>query len=162
MRLATRSFAQSIVDLRDALARWQVERSIQQWRPGEVDVNDVFEQVSRDEWWVDSTFGAIRAAIRLSDTDDLVWPHVDDGAGYVHGLMVARNAAGIGLGSQTLSWAEKEIANRGLHIARLDCVATNAVLRSFYLEHGFLERGIMDFGSGSSWHPVMRFEKRLS
>lgn len=139
-----------------------MERCIQQWTPGEVEVNDVLEQVGRDEWWVDSDFGAIRAAIRLSEADDLVWPRSDDRAGYIHGLMVAREAAGRGLGSQTLGWAEKEIVDRGLHLARLDCVATNVVLRSFYRARGFEERGIMDFGSGSKWHPVMRFEKRLS
>lgn len=162
MRKAPESLAQSIVDLRDSLARWQEERAIAQWSPGEVEVDDVLEQLARGEWWIDATGGKLRAAVRIAETDELIWPGADNTAGYIHGLMVSRDATGVGLGSRILSWAEQEIAGRGRSVARLDCVATNTTLRTFYLDRGFEERGIKSFESGLDWHPVMRFEKSLT
>ncbi len=75
--------------------------------------------------------------------------------------MVDRSLYGQGIGQKLLNIAEEKIRSREMTWAKLDCVASNHTLRRYYKNNGYQERGIVDFGPEVSWHPVMRFEKRL-
>jgi len=158
---ATRSSANGIVELRDSLALWQQEQSIQQWSPGELPVSDVAEQISLAEWWIRTDAQDVTAAVRLTNTDDLIWPDRNPAAAYIHGLMVDRSLSGQRIGQAILKWAEEKIRGSGRAVARLDCVATNDNLRRYYEGLGYRERGIIEFGPDSTWHPVLRFEKDI-
>ncbi|WP_154794167.1 GNAT family N-acetyltransferase [Occultella kanbiaonis] len=157
--------ARDIVALRDGLAAWQESIGVTQWRVGEVSQFVVERQVAAGEWYVLRRGGSLVATARLLTRDEHTWgPELggEGSAGYLHGLMVARTAAGEGLGGQILAWFCRVSASHGLPAARLDCVATNARLRRYYRDHGFTERGITDFGPTSGWAPVRRFERLLT
>lgn len=159
---ATRSSASGIVELRDSLARWQQKQSIQQWSPGELSIGQVTEQIDLSEWWIIAQEKKILAAVRLTDSDALIWPDHNPTAAYIHSLMVNRSLSGRRIGQRILKWAEGKIRSRGCSVARLDCVASNESLRNYYEQLGYRECGTVDFGHDSAWHPVLRFEKDLS
>lgn len=165
MTLAEPADAAAIVALRDELARWQISRGIRQWEAGEIRTEMVAGQVRNDEWFVlRGTFGIVATA-RLLTADPHVWGDElgnDGTAGYLHGLMVARSAAGAGLGTQILEWFADYTRSVDRHLARLDCVADNPRLRQYYTEQGYIEHGLTDHGPASGWKPVVRFQKKLS
>ncbi|WP_163543314.1 GNAT family N-acetyltransferase [Occultella kanbiaonis] len=157
--------ARDIIALRDGLAAWQESIGVTQWRVGEVSPFVVERQVAAGEWYVLRRGGSLVATARLLTRDEHTWgPELggEGSAGYLHGLMVARTAAGEGLGGQILEWFCRMSASHGLPAARLDCVATNARLRRYYRDHGFTEQGVTDFGATSGWAPVRRFERLLT
>lgn len=164
-RPAARADARGIVGLRDGLARWQQRARIRQWEAGELPVHVAEKQVANGEWWVlDDHIGPIAGLVRLvwSDPaiwDDLVRPDAEDG-GYIHGLMVARSHAGLGVGAQLVAWAEHRIEANGRTYARLDCGAENGRLRAYYRSLGFAERAERTFDG--PWGTLMRFEKTLA
>lgn len=151
--------AEDLVALRDACARWQQARGVRQWTPGEVPVDVVRDQVRAGEWFLHRVDGGVRAAIRRLWSDPLVWPDLLP-AGYLHGFMVDRAHAGAGLGGSVLRWAEDHVRASGRDVVRLDCVATNHVLRAYYRARGYAERGVAD-RTPTGQLPCTRFEKRL-
>ena len=162
MRAAQRQDAEPIIRLRDEAAAWQKARQIAQWNPGEVSIEALESQIAAGDWWVldDGAQPGLRAAVRIVETDPLVWEAPAD-AGYIHGLVISRDEAGLALGARVLAWAEDHIAGRGHTIARLDCVLGNDRLRKYYQDQGYLERGETRFPPTIGWRPVMRFEKLL-
>lgn len=160
LRLATNEEANGIVELRDSLAHWQQQKQIQQWVPGELTIEPVADQISRNEWWILEEERKIIATVRIVETDEVIWPEDDPQAAYIHGLMVDRSRAGQSIGKQVLEWAEQAILANGQSIARLDCVASNVALCQYYTSRGYSERGVVDFEPDSTWFPVRRFEKR--
>lgn len=160
LHLATEEVAADIVGLRDSLAHWQQQKQIQQWIPGELTIEQVAEQISRNEWWILEEERKIIATVRIVETDEVIWPEDDPQAAYIHGLMVDRSRAGQSIGKQVLEWAEQAILANGQSIARLDCVASNVALCQYYTSRGYSERGVVDFEPDSTWFPVRRFEKR--
>lgn len=132
IRLAHEHDIQAIHALRESLAAWQISRGIVQWVPGEVTLNQIETEVGRGEWNVLDRYEFVEAAVRVIDADPGIWTDDNREAGYIHGLMVARARAGEGLGRAVLREAEALIRKRGRRIIRLDCVATNLVLRQYY------------------------------
>ena len=65
-----------ILALRHAAEDWLAERGIIQWRPREVSVEQVGEQISRGEFFVarDREQSRIVGALRLIWSDPVVWP----------------------------------------------------------------------------------------
>jgi len=64
-------------------------------------------------------------------SDEETWGSVRDDAGYVHGLAVRRNFAGMGIGYEILKilkQAENRVSLSGRKYLRLDCVAKNDAL----------------------------------
>ncbi|WP_017611647.1 GNAT family N-acetyltransferase [Nocardiopsis salina] len=154
--------ATALTELREACARWQQQRGIDQWSPGELSLATFADQIDRRQWWVLRDGHTVQAAVRLLDEDPHIWPEEPaGGALYVHGLMADRTRAGRGTGGRLLTWAEERARERGLHTVRLDCVAHNHALRSYYEHRGYLRRATHDFGPDSALHPVMRYEKPL-
>ena len=66
-----------ILALRHAAEDWLAERGIIQWRPREVSVEQVGEQISRWEFFVarDREQSRIVGALRLIWSDPVVWPN---------------------------------------------------------------------------------------
>ncbi len=65
-----------ILALRHAAEDWLAERGIIQWRPREVSVEQVGEQISRGEFFVARDRAQLRivGALRLIWSDPVVWP----------------------------------------------------------------------------------------
>ncbi|WP_456284332.1 GNAT family N-acetyltransferase [Microbacterium sp. JZ101] len=162
LRPAQTDDAPAILALRDALARWHLSRGIRQWTPGQVPLTEIQAQIAAGQWHVLDDRDEIEATVRVLDDDPLFWPDAEgDDAGYIHGLMVARSRAGEGLGGRVLAFAEGMIRSRGWAAARLDCVASNADLRSYYEGRGYVFQGIREFPPEIGRVPAALFEKPL-
>ncbi|WP_223885086.1 GNAT family N-acetyltransferase [Nocardia colli] len=140
MIAATLDDAEDIAKLRDRLAQWMVDRGIVQWVPGEYPAAAVAEEVARGEWfvWRDENDTLI-AVVRLLWRDPEFWGADDAEAGYIHGLMVAPEWRGHGLGDRIIRFCAEQTLANGITRQRLDFAANNAVLRKYYTAQGFIE-----------------------
>ena len=167
MERATGSDAAAILALRDALAHWQIERGIDQWRPSEISPDNIAIQAEAGLWFVlrdTADPSTLIATAQVLNSDARFWGAErghDGTAGYLHGLMVRRSHAGLGLGSQILDWFEQFVLDCGRSIARLDCQARNGALRQYYRRHGYSESGLTEFDPKTGLNPVCLFEKHL-
>ncbi|MGH7642457.1 MAG: GNAT family N-acetyltransferase [Candidatus Dormibacteria bacterium] len=97
--------------------------------------------------------GIERGEVYLAFLDDvavatcwLLWSDpqfwgVDDGlAGYLHRLAVTDRFRGQRLGQQVLDWAGAQVRQSGRRLLRLDCLAANRPLRSWYERYGFVHQ----------------------
>ena len=154
----------TIVALRDHLATWQQRSGIDQWKPGELNARVIEIEADAGQWFVvRDPHHQVVATARVTNADPHAWGARgrDGRAGYLHGLMVHRDFAGQGVGSAVLAWVEQFVADCGRDSVRLDCLAHNRALRAYYRRHGYLDRGVNDFGGDRQWRPVARFEKPL-
>jgi ribosomal protein S18 acetylase RimI-like enzyme len=156
---AEESDAAILLALREAAAQWQLRNGIVQWSPGEVTPDEITTQIEGGEWLVMRDSQAVRAAARLLWSDRAVWGDQPDDAGYVHGLVIDRAAAGTGLGRHVLELIAERVRGTGRQLLRLDCVEANRRLRAYYLALGFREVGRRAFHSG--WRPVVLLERPL-
>jgi GNAT superfamily N-acetyltransferase len=72
------------------------------------------------------------------------WPADGIAAMYLAGMVVARSARGLGVGSLIINWCVAETARRGRPFLRLDCHADNPWLCRYYEAHGFELQGRVD------------------
>jgi GNAT superfamily N-acetyltransferase len=119
-------------------------RGIRQWTPGALPAFVIPRDIARGDVWVVRASAALAASVTLQDEDPETWGPSDGRALYLHRLVVARAHAGTGLGRRLLVWARGEALARGRLTLRLDCVASNVFLRSYYASAGFAERGEVD------------------
>ncbi|MCI4361163.1 MAG: GNAT family N-acetyltransferase, partial [Thermoplasmata archaeon] len=97
------------------------------------------------------------ATVNLSWEDPRFWGEQPPVAGYAHRLAVRRRFAGTGVGATLLSWADGEIRKRARSFLRLDCLARNRRLCSYYEALGFAPRGIIEVAGVV----CARFERRV-
>jgi GNAT superfamily N-acetyltransferase len=159
--LADEEDAESLLRLREEAAMWLTSLDVRQWEPGEVAIDEIRSQVLQGQWWVVTESDRVRGALRVLANDPDAWGQQKDAALYVHGLMIARNEAGAGLGAQLLRWAEAMAIGRGAQWVRLDCVESNTRLRAYYKRQGFTEVGRSTF-QDPRWYPAVLLEKRLA
>ncbi|MFC4564859.1 GNAT family N-acetyltransferase [Nocardiopsis mangrovi] len=154
--------APALAALRDQAARWQLDRGIEQWRPGEVPAAAFADQARAGELFVLRDPAGLVGAVRVVWADPGIWgdPAAVGPAGYVHGLMVARSHTGRGIGAGLLDWAERRVRAAGRDTVRLDCVAGNRPLRRYYRDRGYREVGRATFPGGELL-PCTLFEKAL-
>lgn len=142
VRLAGSDDVRPLHRLRRDVEDWLAGKGIQQWPRGKLTAADIATQVHRGEWHLQKQTGeGIAAAMRVLRSDPEVWGPDDTPAVYVHGLMVERGCASQGLGSVMLESAQQLGRDSGAAMCRLDCVAHNSVLRSYYRQRGFTEVG---------------------
>ncbi|MFD3654468.1 GNAT family N-acetyltransferase [Streptomyces sp. NPDC058620] len=138
LRLADDLDLATLVRLRDDAARWMLTQGITgQWLPGELD-EDHFRRIMADgEVWLAETDGRVVGAWELWWADEDAWGPQPPVAGYVHRLMVDRGRARPGTGRLLLRAAEHRVAERGRARVRLDCLAGNARLHTYYMADGY-------------------------
>jgi hypothetical protein len=73
--------------------------------------------------------------------EDAYWTAFAGKAGYIHSFALCNDACGYGIGQQILGWIGDYLRDRQCRYLRLDCIASNARLRRYYEEQGFLYRG---------------------
>ncbi|MFI0738552.1 GNAT family N-acetyltransferase [Streptomyces sp. NPDC021100] len=128
----------ALVRLRDEAARWMLARGVDgQWRPGELGTDHFRRAVECGEAWFAEAGGRVVGAWELWWEDEDAWGPQAPVAGYVHRLMVDREAAAPGTGRQLLRAAERRVAAAGRNVVRLDCLAGNARLTAYYLDAGY-------------------------
>lgn len=143
--LACDADVRGIWRLRRQREDWLAARGIDQWRPGETPLLTIREQVDRDEWHVVRD-GDVMAALRILWADPEFWGNDDGPAVYVHGLMVASDRAGEGLGAELLDWAGRFGRRHGRTRLRLDSALTNPALTRYYERLGFIRQGRRQVG----------------
>lgn len=137
MRLATPDDAGALLALLRELAEWLVARGIDQWRPQDFTLGRLRAAILRGEVYVAVRDGELAGTLALSWADPRVWGDEPQDAGYVHGLAVRREDAGLGLGRALLDWAAGQILRDGKTLLRLDCMRDNPGLRAYYERAGF-------------------------
>lgn len=159
----------TLVRLRDDAARWMLANGINQWRPGEKGEEHFRRRIDAGEVWLalwgaatSGADGPVAGAWELWWADPLAWGERPADAGYVHRLMVDRSTAPSGAGRLLLAAAERRIGQLGLTYSRLDCVASNPRLRTYYESAGYTHvgEGVQQDRNGDTY-PVLLLEKRL-
>ncbi|MFD7491050.1 GNAT family N-acetyltransferase [Streptomyces sp. NPDC059832] len=154
----------ALVRLRDDAARWQIAQGIDQWKPGELDIEHFRTRLHDGEVWIAALgpHGPIAGAWELWWDDPAAWGPQSPNAGYVHRLMTDRRVAPSGTGRQMLAQAEARIAAAGRQICRLDCLADNYRLREYYetADYNVVREHTKDGGLGHIY-AVTLMEKRL-
>lgn len=145
VRAATAGDLAALVRLRDDAARWMLARGVTgQWLPGELDEDHFRRVMAHGEVWLAEAGGRVAGAWELWWQDEAAWGPQPPVAGYVHRLMVDRDVAAPGTGRLLLDAAERRVAETGRAFARLDCLATNAELNSYYRQAGYRPVGRKD------------------
>ncbi|MFJ7207434.1 GNAT family N-acetyltransferase [Streptomyces sp. NPDC098789] len=163
-RQAEEKDAATLVALYDQAARWMRTQGIEQWKPGEKGVEHFRARMADGEVWIAADAdGRVCGAYELWWSDEEAWGVQPPVAGYVHRLMVEREAAPAGAGRRLLEHAERRIARAGLERARLDCISTNPRLLAYYQGAGY--RVVGEFPSKQAQdgrvYGVILLEKRL-
>jgi hypothetical protein len=136
-RRATGECTDAVLNVLDEAADWLSGRGVGQWPP-RFEAAWIEGAISRGETWLVEVSGQVAATVTL-DRSDPLWDGVPGSAAYVHRLAVRRWAAG--LGAVVLTWAATAALRGGAAALRLDCVAANAGLRTYYEARGFAHRG---------------------
>jgi len=157
--LAETADAEHLLALREAAAAWLAARGVRQWEPGEVTLDEIRRQIEAGQWHVLRENGSPVAALRLLWQDDDVWGPQPPDAAYVHGLVVAEQRRGAGIGAGLLRWAAAQARAQGRSLLRLDCGEDNDALRRYYSQQGFRTVGRRDFAG--RWYSVVLLERPL-
>ncbi len=145
---ATVADLEAVIAIYEELARWLAGRGIDQWQPGTYTQEWARHNIEDDEVYLAYLAGEPVGKFTLVWVDSEVWGKCPPVAGYVHGLAVRRSAAGRGLGAWMLDQAAGRIAQAGRTYLRLDCLANNKALRTYYERLGFTHRGSIYFSTG--------------
>ncbi|MEJ3747373.1 GNAT family N-acetyltransferase [Actinomycetes bacterium KLBMP 9797] len=157
--------AAEVLGVLDEAADWLARRGISQW-PARFELPWIEQAITRGETWLVEVDDRIAGTVTL-DWSDPLWDGVDGAAGYAHRIAVRRRAAG--LGAVILDWAARTVREHERNALRLDCVATNRGLRSYYEAAGFVHRGDVTVGGAPGQRlgegpvtVVSRYEKPLT
>jgi len=96
--------------------------------------------------------------ITLQWSDPVFWNGASPDAGYVHKFAVVRAHAGRKIGEKMLRWAEKQALLAGKNYLRLDCLASNRIIRDYYEKVGYVHKCDV---SPTGWRASL-YEKPLS
>jgi GNAT superfamily N-acetyltransferase len=115
------------------------------------------DNIERGEVYLAKDLDGIVGTITLQWTDLKYWGDLPPDSGYVHKFAVKRSHSGKGLGVRMLQWAEQKTKREGKKYLRLDCLATNKIIRAYYEKAGFVY--IRDT-TAPGWKASL-YEKRL-
>jgi GNAT superfamily N-acetyltransferase len=135
-------------------AGWLRRRGVEQW-PDRFAVDWVMPAVERGETWLADVDGETVGTVVVQWDDPIFWPAYPADAGYLHRLAVRHH--GDDLGRRLLAWAERHAADNGKTFLRLDCVASNARLRTYYERAGYEHVGDVAVGE----YTQARYEKNV-
>lgn len=141
---------QQLARIRREIEESLAAEGIEQWPVGSMGAEQI-EQLIRDgEWWAIRDGDDIAVAVRLLDSDPLLWPD-NRKALYLHSLMVNPEYGGRGLARDLFEILIDVARERGLKQIRLDCVPR---LLPFYEKLGFIRTGF--------WHTWNTSETEVS
>ena len=129
-----------VAGLLDEATVWVGERGYEQW-PLPFPRDELEAAVERGEVYVAEVDREVVATVTLLWDDPMYWGDRPPDAAYVHKLAVRRACAGRRIGSAIVEWADMTAAAAGRAFLRLDCLADNPGIRSYYEELGFDHRG---------------------
>jgi GNAT superfamily N-acetyltransferase len=134
--LAVSADIDDVLDVLNEAARWLASRGINQWRVDGFTRELIAGDIARGEVYVARRDGRAVGTFTLQSSDELFWPGAAEEAGYIHRIAVRRDARGLGI--ELLKFAERITAEMDRKLLRLDCLAGNAALCSYYERAGFV------------------------
>ena len=145
-----------MLDVLAGAAEWLRARGVDQW-PERFDADWVMPAIERGETWlaVREPEGEVVGTLVVQWEDPMFWAGYPEDAGYLHRLAVRRHGDGLGLRLQ--QWAEEHVAAAGKPFLRLDCVAWNEALRTYYERAGYGYVGNVTVGP----YTQARYQKRV-
>ena len=144
-----------IAILEDAAQR-AASKGLAMW-PLEFPRQPVAEAIEQGEVYLAILNRQAVGTLTLQWSDRSLWGDRPDDAGYVHKLAIHHAYAGRQLGRRLLAWAERTTAAAGRHFVRLDCMASNPVLRDYYERAGYVYCGE---AQATAWQASL-YEKRV-
>lgn len=138
--MARKHDVQDLIGLRREAERWLEAAGIDQWTPKWRDVADKKAEraIRQNRAWIVKTRGGVTVAtVTPGGPDEDLW-HPQSGPGlYMYKLIVARAAAGQGLGAALMDWCASRAAEWGYEWLRLDCWPSNPRLLDYYRANGW-------------------------
>jgi GNAT superfamily N-acetyltransferase len=152
------------IDLLEEVAEWLHGRGVSPLPRGiyRESMDYYSGSIAHGEVYFASLGEDVVGTLRLVSNDGVVWPEADDAALYLENLVVSREWTGRGLGRQMLAWAEEQSVGTGKPCLRLDCFASNVVLRKYYEDAGYTGRDEVDAVYPFGTLRLQRYEKHLS
>ena len=144
--LARTTDFESYMSLLEEIAEWLDSRGLAPVPPGTYrQFADYYAaSIAAGEVYLGLIGASLVGSFRLVYEDRIAWPDADDDALYIQNLVVRRAWRGLALGRQLLLWAEQQVPRGSKRHIRLDCLATNTVLRKYYEDSGYEECGEID------------------
>ncbi len=131
-----------VVAVLDEAAKWLVTKGIAgPWRPGSFSRQTLADQIVHGEVYVAKLGEETVGTVTLQWSDEMFWPSAQSDAGYVHKLALRPTYLRRGFGLQMIEWAERVSKTAGKNFLRLDCLAENGKIRSYYENLGFIHQG---------------------
>ncbi len=145
-------------------AEWLLSKGSSQWSGllrGE-DSHNTPEAISRGEVFIfkqdAQTAGMVMLLQEPSAWDLELWSNeIAEPSIYLHRLAINRKFAGQGVGKRIMQWVDTEVPTWGTNLIRLDCIANNQVLNTFYSTIGYENVGIATNNLGE----FSKFEKKV-
>ena len=141
VREAGASDLDAVISILEEAARWMVSQNIEGWTPDGFSRDRIADLIEGGEMYLAVLDGEPVGTFAIQWSDRETWGNVSDDAGYVHGLAIRRDFAGMGLGRELLGRAEHMVSLAKRAYLRLDCVADNEALNEYYRRAGFGYRG---------------------
>lgn len=151
-----------MVDLLSEAAAWARARGVERWWSVPFPAKVVNSGIDRGEVVVAESESHIVGTLTLTRQDPLMWGEQPPIAGYLHRVATRRELAHQGLGRRLLEWAAHEVRSWGRSRLRLDCLATNESLVTYYRHQGFREVGRIQGNIPGEDRPSVLMEKSLS
>jgi hypothetical protein len=129
-------------------AEWLQSKGSSQWNGllRGVDSHNTPEAINRGEVFIfkrdEDLVGMLMLMRNPSQWDLELWGDQDhDRAVYLHRLAINRDYAGTDTGRRMMQWTNTGIPFPGKDTIRLDCIADNPILNSFYSGLGYEHKG---------------------
>jgi len=128
-----------VLEILEEASRWLISKGLEtQWLPSPAFRQTIRDNIDHGEVYVAKDVKETIGTITLQWSDKKFWGDVPPDAGYIHKLAIKRAHAGQRLGLRLLSWAEVKAREDGKSYLRLDCLASNKVIREYYEKAGFV------------------------
>jgi GNAT superfamily N-acetyltransferase len=128
-----------VLEILEEASRWLISKGLEtQWHPNPTFRQSILENIDRGEVYVVKDLKATIGTVTLQWSDKSFWGDLPLNAGYVHKFAIKRSYSGQRLGLRMLQWAETKARAEGKTHLRLDCLASNKIIREYYEKAGFV------------------------
>ncbi|MFD0696883.1 GNAT family N-acetyltransferase [Paenibacillus sp. GCM10027628] len=143
-------------------AYWMESKGIDQWKPAHFNRDVVLKYFENRHIFLAKYKDEYVGSFALQWSDPSVWGEMNnEESGYLHRFVVRRTQAGQGIGGYFLQWIENYVKSKDKQYLRLDCMAANEVLNTYYRSHHFIYRGTYHLSHGTSCWQGSLYEKEL-
>ena len=128
-----------VLEILEEASRWLSSKGLEtQWRLSPAFRETIKNNIECGHVYVVKDVEETIGTITLQWSDKEFWGDLPPDSGYVHKLAIKRSYGGKRLGLRMLQWAEAKARVEGKRYLRLDCLASNKTIRTYYERAGFV------------------------